>query len=410
MKLSNIALRNITRNSRRSVLSIVAIAVAAMSITLLFSFLAGMKSDLRYNLQTYYTGAIRVRNSEYNRYEQLHPMHLAVDNASQLADQLAALSGVQAVSPRLQFPGMVFKGEEDYTLAGMGVDFDRESAYENLPEHLAAGRIPQEGSREALLGVGLAQKIGLSVGDTLTVLSTTRYRGSNAMTFTVSGLVSFPVGGMNDTYMLIPLSVAQYFLRMGNAVTEILLKTDPGADLDAVTRSVEKSVTSASQAPLVAQNWTEIKTSYSFYEMANTTYMFIALFFFILGSTVIVNTTMMVIYERMKEIGTLAALGMTGGQLVRLFFTESLFLSLAGAFAGVVAGIAITLPLASVGINFSNSMQGVSMEISNVLYPRLNLRSTVFVFFYAVAVASLTSLIPSRRVSRINPVEALRSI
>jgi putative ABC transport system permease protein len=230
------------------------------------------------------------------------------------------------------------------------------------------------------------------------------------MTFEIVGLASFPIQGFSESHFLIPLDVAQYFLRMPGEVTDLLVKTTGAAALPALASDLEATLAPRSETPLEAAAWTELQTTYSFMEIADVTYTIMALFFFVLGSSVIVNTTMMVIYERTREIGTLSAMGMEGGQLVRMFFLEAAMIAAAGAAIGVLLGIGITVPLSAWGLDFSASMQGVDMEISNVLYPRLNLRSTVFVFVYSVAVAAVASLFPSRRAARVSPAEALRSI
>jgi len=146
------------------------------------------------------------------------------------------------------------------------------------------------------------------------------------------------------------------------------------------------------------------------FDYVETVYLFVALFFFILGSTVIINTTMMTVFERIREIGTLGAMGMEGKSLVKLFFLEAFFLGTGGSLLGVLLGIAIVLPLSHFGIDYGEAMEGMDMGISSIIYPILNLRSTVFVFFYSLAAASLTSLIPSSKAAKIEPVEALRSV
>jgi putative ABC transport system permease protein len=118
----------------------------------------------------------------------------------------------------------------------------------------------------------------------------------------------------------------------------------------------------------------------------------------------------MVIFERMREIGTLSALGMYGRELVSLFFLEGTFIAIVGSLVGVFLGVGITAYLSNVGINFTDAMQGVDMEISSILYPSLNVSMTIFIFFYSVIIASLATLIPSRRAAKIEPVEALRYI
>jgi putative ABC transport system permease protein len=391
-------------------LSAIAIGVAAMAITLLFSLLAGMKADLAYNLQTYVSGEVRIRNPRFSEYENLNPLHLALSAPEELIGRAETTEGVSGVAPRIRFPGSIFIEDENYHGIGMGVDFARERGFQSITERLVAGRVPAAGERAALVGAGLAEELGVEVGDSFTVLTQTATRGSNAMTFEVAGLASFPVSAFTESHFLVPLDVAQYFLRMPDRVTDLLVKTTDEAEAVQLASRLQRELAGLSETALVAEAWTELRTTYSFMEIADVAYTIMALFFFILGSSVIVNTTMMVIYERTREIGTLSAMGMEGGQLIRMFFLEAAMIAAAGAAAGVALGIGITIPLSVFGIDFSASLQGVDFEMSQILYPKLNLRSTVFVFFYSVAIAAIASLFPSRRAAQVSPAEALRSI
>lgn len=410
MKLTTVAVRNIFRNKRRSTLSAVAIAVAAMGITLMFSLLAGMKADLAYNLHTYVSGEIRIRNPRYTEYEQLNPLHLALDAPEDVIEATENTPGVTQVAPRITFSGSIFIDEESHAAVGVGADLARERSFQDMEEHVVAGRIPEAGERAAVLGAGLAEELGLNVGDSFTVLTRTATRGSNAMTFDIAGLARFPVEAYTRSHFFVPLDQAQYFLRMPEQVTDILIKTNGRADLSPLSDELEEKLAPASGTPLVAEAWTELQTTYTFIEIADVAYGIMALFFFVLGSSVIVNTTMMVVYERTREIGTLSAMGMEGGQLTRMFFLEAAMIAAAGAAAGVLLGIGITVPLSIFGIDFSASFEGLDFEMSQVLYPRLNMRSTAFVFVYSVAVAAVASLFPSRRAARVSPAEALRSL
>ena len=135
-----------------------------------------------------------------------------------------------------------------------------------------------------------------------------------------------------------------------------------------------------------------------------------ALVFFLLASTVLVNTTMMVVFERTREIGTVGALGMKGREIVRMFLLEALALAAAGALAGVLLGLAIATPLSLLGIDMSSVMQGLSFEVSNVVFARPRLTTTALIFVYAVTISCAAAYLPARRAARIQPVEALRAI
>lgn len=410
MKLGQIALRNISRNIRRTILSMSAIAVAAMAFVFLFSMLAGMKADMQYNLQTFYTGEIRIRNSEFEKYQHLNPLHLGVKNSWELADELAAIEGVAAVSPRIDFGTAIYKDGVNYKARGLGVDFSREEAFQGISSFLVEGRLPQMGENEALVSRGLAEEMGLWTGDKFTLLSQTAGRGLNAITFTITGISQYELSELNKSFFQAPLDRIQYFLRMDDMAGEVLLKIEEGFKLDQLIPEVRSVTEKLAGEGMDIKKWTDINTIYSFLDLADAIYSVMAVVFFILGSTVIINTMMMVVYERRREIGTIAAMGMEGPKIVKLFFLEGFYIAVMGSAIGVLVGIGITLLTGITGIDFGQAMEGVDMEISDVLYPILTLKSTLFVFIYSTTVASLVSLLPSRQSAKVNPIEALRSI
>jgi putative ABC transport system permease protein len=207
-----------------------------------------------------------------------------------------------------------------------------------------------------------------------------------------------------------PIDTAARFLKMDNEATEVLVVLEDSRRVDEFAEKSGAIISNLGRDELSVTAWTKVNMIYGLIRYAKNIYNIFALVFFLLASTVIVNTTMMVIYERMREIGTVAAMGMTPREIVRLFFLEAFFIGAIAAFIGVLVGVAITLPLSRTGMDFTQVMEGVDMEISSIIYPQLNLRSTIFVFFYATIIASLASLIPSRKAARIEPVKALRAV
>ena len=225
----------------------------------------------------------------------------------------------------------------------------------------------------------------------------------------MSGVIGFPIGGMRGL-LLAPLDVVQRFLKLtaADGVSEILLYTGSEEEVPALIAAVGAALPDADPG-FAVQAWTETNPLFSMLQVATRIYDIVALFFFLLATTVIVNTTMMVVFERMKEIGTIAALGMTGPQISRLFFLEALFIGVAAALAGVALGCAIVLPLSQVGLDYSAAMEGVELNMSDVLYPQLSVRSTVLVFCYSIVVTAAASYWPTRKAARLQPVVALRA-
>jgi len=387
-----------------------AIAVAAAAFVFLFGIIEGMKQDMRQNLHSFVSGEVRLRHGEFDTYQHLNPLHLGVENYEKLVDELEGRPEVAAVSPRISFPTAIYREGETFTARGMGVDFNREVEYQNLYNYLLEGRIPEPGADEALLSVGLAEDMGIGVGDALTLLTRTRGRGMNAITFTVTGITHYEMESLNSSFFQAPISRVGYFLRMDGAAGEVLLKLDEDVDDEAFAAQLNDYLDAAGWKDLEARGWRQINQTYSFIALAETVYSIMAFFFFLLGSSVIVNTMMMTVYERRREIGTINALGMTGREIVRLFFTEAFYISILGSFFGVLLGIAVAYPLSIYGIDFGSAMEGIDFEVSSIFKPVLNFKSTIFVFFYSTIIASLASLLPSVRSARVKPVEAMRSI
>jgi putative ABC transport system permease protein len=410
MKLAKVAFKNIRRNRRRSLLSGTAIAVATMAITFLFSYIAGFVGDYEDNVVRYLTGHVRIRHAEYDENEQLNPLHLSVSDYVEVVEKLEAEDGVAAVVPRTRFFTAIYRNDQTFGGIGLGVDFEREQAMMKIEDSLDQGRIPRPGEREMLLSAGLAEELDLETGEKLTLLSKNKYMGMSGMTFTVTGIVHFDVAGFNESFFLMPIDTAARFLKMDNEATEVIVMLEDSRRVDPFTEESRGIIAGLGRDELSVRAWTSVGMIYGMIRYAQNIYDIFALIFFLLASTVIVNTTMMVIFERMREIGTVAAMGMTPREIVRLFFLEAFYIGAIAAFIGVLLGVGITLPLSRTGMDFTQVMEGVDMELSSVLYPRLSIRSTVFVFFYATIIASLASLIPSRRAAKIEPVEALRAV
>lgn len=408
MKLHVMAWRNIQRNTRRTALSVSAIAVAAMTIVLLFSLLAGLSNELKSNLQTFYFGELRIRHAQYEKHANLNPLHLSVESASRLIAELESSPAVARASARIQFPAAVYEEGNNIGVSAMGLDFSNDLME---PEtYLTEGRLPRSGSQEVLLGSSAADSLNKGVGDSFTALSTTLRRASNAMTFEVVGVASFPLADVNSRIYL-PVDTVQRFLKTGDRAVDVVMEAADEYSLeDARTAAASVLEGYPQRESLLLETWNRIPSSYIFIRMAQMIYYIAGAVFYVLASTVIINTIMMIIFERTREIGTLASMGMSGKDIVRMFFLESFFISTIGSVAGAAAGAGFTLILENTGIDLTSAMEGVDFELSGIVYPHLTAANILIAVVTGIIVASGISLIPSRRASGIKPVEAMKSI
>jgi putative ABC transport system permease protein len=242
-------------------------------------------------------------------------------------------------------------------------------------------------------------------------------RATNAVSFTVSGIVTFPLAAFNKGTVLLPLESAQQLVKMSGGLTEILLQLPDDSEAKARASEIRGMLTggnftndsfTADGAGLEIKDWESIDMLVTFLGLAELIYAVFALIFFLLASTVLINTTMMVVFERTREIGTIGAMGMLGREIVGLFFLEAFFIAALGALGGLALGTAIVLPLQSIGLDFSEAMSGTSINIPGIIYPQYNIVTSLLVTIYSIIVASLAALLPSRKAAQIAPVEALR--
>jgi putative ABC transport system permease protein len=421
MNIASIALRNIFRNKWRSVLSLSAIALVTFAIVFMFAFMEGLKLDQRNTVSKFATGDVRVRNSGFEKYQFTFPEEFMIGDYDRVLRAISGLPAVDQAEGRLQFPGQVAvtwdtinKGtpaemklvNETVTAAVMGIDFKSDKGFFSLVPYLApGGRLPGDG--EILVSSGFASQFRLKVGDSVVL-----FAGTGSRELTISGIVGLPLAQLNLKSIFMPLSSAQDLENLPGQAEEILVHLKQGVSPAAGAAAVRTALASAGFKDLEAKPWDEIGAAATYVDLVSKTLNIMALFFFVLGTTVIINTTMMVIYERMREIGTLRAMGMTGPEMIRLFFMEAFFIGAAAAAIGVILGAALVAPLSVSGLDFGKlvDLSKTNLDVSDVIYPQLDFVSTLVVFVYSVAVTSLISFIPTRRAAKIEPVEALRSV
>ena len=198
-----------------------------MSIVILFALIGGMSEDMEQNLRNFYSGDVRIRNSDYEKYERFNPVHLTVDIAA--AEKiLADITGIDSWVPRTTFPTNIYINGTNFGAVGVGVDLEKEADYLDLDGIIAEGRLPSPGENEMIIGAVLARNLNLSIGDKLTIMSMTAARGTNAITLKITGFAVFPVAALNAQYFWMPIDRAEHFLQMPGACQEILIKTADG--------------------------------------------------------------------------------------------------------------------------------------------------------------------------------------
>lgn len=398
----NMAARNIRRRPQRSFLSASAIGIAAMTMVLLLSMLAGMRLDMAQQIKRYTTGDIIIQAIGANRPGQ-PAGQTYVTNLQAIRDQVQAVPAVAKTSPRLTGMASVWIDGEMAIFPLTGLDFSSDPM--NLSDFLPAGaQIPASGSRETLVTTALATRLGLSQGQKFEIIIQTARGSSNGMTLTISGIINPANDHFSTAQIFVDFATAARLVKLQDAADSLLVNLKPKSPLSDSLTQIQAAVPGVE-----VQLWSQNSLTYGFMEMAGIMYNFMGVFFFCLASTVIINTMLMVVLERSREIGTLAALGMERTTIRRLFLAESAILSAIGAACGTLAGLVLGLVLNHYGLDFSAAMQGMQFNINPVLRPVVEPWALLVVFVTATLVSTLFTLLPVRRINSLKIVDAIRS-
>lgn len=415
------ALRNISRNKRRTVLSAIAIGMAVLFICFMKSYITGFGNNIKNNVFAFQSAHVKIFNKDYIKEEKLMPLDLSVygydKDYTEVIELVRKVKGIKHILPRTKFGAILNMKGKWKNLLGFALDPDLEKSINPLKEKIVQGRMFREyapGRHEIVVGKVLAQELGIKVGDNITMMSKTAEEGLGHMTFKIVGISSYGVPEFDKMYFFLPLSVAAKFLKMEYEVMELGIYLDDMDNSIPVSEEINKILETKPDNPYMAQPWEEQSGGQFFkmFAMADKIYGVVYLVFLVLASLVIINTTMMVVYERMKEIGTIAALGMRGASIVKLFFYEAVIISIIGSFVGTVAGGILSYSFSKIGFNIAKMTGGSmsDMSVSNIVYFYFGVDLLIFAFIYGVIIASLCAFIPASKAARIQPVEAMKGV
>ncbi len=400
LNLIKMAFRNLGRHRRRSALSALAMAVALALLLFMAAFFKGeMRSAMEDTLRLS-SGHLQVRDVDYDPDKSSVAWGYLIENPAQVADQIAALGPVKFATPRLFASGIVSAGNDSAGVQIMGVDPASEA---NAPYRVVSGEFPSTDDRNGILiGYPLAESMGLGVGSQLSLLVNTSEGQVDEQNFIVRGIFSTGSSTYDKGIVLLPLAKVQAFSGAGNRASIIFVMLHDREQADSVAAAITGPA-------YKVETWLEMNELLVLVNDFSNAYIMI-LNLIILGVTVtvIVNTMLMAVFERTREIGILAALGMKGRQIITLFLSEATLLALGGVVAGLLAGWALSAYFGSVGIYFGDI--GVSgMIMGDRIYPYLMLEDVIKLVLTAFIVTILASYYPAQIASRMEPVEALRA-
>ncbi|HVT05424.1 MAG TPA: FtsX-like permease family protein [Thermoanaerobaculia bacterium] len=400
-----VALRNVFRNSRRSAMTLLVIAFGAVALILFGGYKAVTFRNLRESTIRGRLGHLQIFRAGFAKAESPKPLEFGLENAAEIRQAIERDPRVMMTTTQLTLMGLVSNGDKSETFMATGVEPSKTRAMRG--QTLVAGKDLPDGEMDAvLLGRGLATSMHAKPGDYLTIMTTTVSGSLNAMDVRVAGIFSSGVKEYDDRAIRMPIDGAQSLLQT-RKVEKLLVFLKETDDTAAVQRDLGKLFT-AHHWQLESKDWSELATFYhQVVLLYNGIFGFLGMVVFGIVIFSVANTMMMSIFERIREIGTLMAIGTTRWRVWRMFLVEGLIIGLVGG----VLGLTIGAMLAQL-INHGNVMlppppgYTVGYRLQILLQPAVLITSLMI----SIVTATLSSLLPALRASRLKIVDALGHI
>ena len=403
-----LAIRNLSRNRRRSVLTASAIAFSVALMMFSASTKGGQYDLMIANATKLLTGDAQIQAPGYR--EDPNP-RLIVNHAAALKRALAGVSGVVNVRARAEAFVLVSVDEHGFGAQVMGVEPAAERAYSSLPGLVSRGRyLATDTAAEAVIGSALARNLGAHLGSELVILGTGREGSVAALAVTVVGIIDSGVIELDRALVQVPINVFLPAFEFADAASTLVVQTRTRADALALAPAMRAVVHTHSPGAVVLpwpQLIADVLQSIEFSAKAQN------LFYGLLGVMVvfsIANTFVMTVFERTREFGMLLALGMRPGQLQWLVQLEALLLCVGGVLAGFVIGLLVVLLLMHFGIPLPESTAALMQRfhLPSRIYPVLSAGSMLVPAIAMLVGTQLAAVLPTLRLRRLQPVAAMR--
>ncbi len=403
--LSRLAWRYLWRNHRRTVVMLSAIAVGTWAMIFMTALTRGMVDQMIVDGISVIPGHVQIHDPEYLD-------DPSVNNRVAFSDtELAARfndAGFTAWAARVRVPAVVTSERESRGVTLLGIDPAAEASFSFVDYDNVEGRFLEgPDDKGVVLGAKLADTLETRVGKRVVLMSQDPENEIADRGFRVVGLFHAEMEATEESYAFVGKHTAQDMLRIGDTVTEVVFLGDDYRDVEPVYSRVVGLVDDSVRV----SRWTEVDTYLGTMMGMMDGFMLIwVIVIFLALSFGLVNTLVMAVFERIREIGLMLALGMKPASILGQILIESMMLLAVGLVIGDLLAWATIKPLES-GIDISAVAKGMEMfGAASVLYPNLDINDVILSNVVVMILGFLASLSPAWRASRYEPVEAITKV
>ncbi len=401
------ALKNLLRYKRRTLLTFFILSVGIALYILMVGIVHGYKKQSIDNYIKFDTGHLRIRSINFDK-DDPYSVSNFMQNAAEVEAVLKTKKYVKAYTERIQFQVDADNGRDSMPCILTGIDLKSDPEVFSLTNYIYKGKLEEGG---VMLGKALADDLGLSLNDYVYFTFRNGQGTIDSVEFEVTGLIESTDPMVNNSMGYIMLPDAKKYLNTG-WVTAITVITED-LNNDKKYRADLKKDLPQNQIAV----WRELTEAIEGAAMQDeiTTYIFV-IFIAIIAIVGIVNTMLMSVFEKTREIGTLKAMGMTDSEVQGMFVMEGLIIGILGGILGLILGGLVTWYFVAVGYSISdmvgknNENMMASLRLAGTIRAVWDIPSFIYAFILSVIASTLASYYPAKKTTRMQAAECLRTI
>ncbi|NIQ96125.1 MAG: ABC transporter permease [Desulfuromonadales bacterium] len=380
--------------------------VSSSLLILALGIFSGMIEDMLASATEQYHGHLVVSAEGYQEDRDLFS---TLEPTPELIGRLAKQETVNGVSPRLRSFGLLSAGQSSHPVELLGVQPEHERTVTTLQDKLVAGRYLPEGSGNgALLGKGLAERLGAGIGAELVFLTQAADGSIGNDLLTVTGIFATGDSGHDNGLALVDLEWLQGLVILPGQAHEIALHIDDPLTAPQLAATMKRQLPPDLEAIDWGQLMPEMNEAIATYDVSR---MIIIVILYVATGLGILNTFFMSVMERTREFGILMAMGLRPWRIRALVLLEAVLLGVLSLIVGVGLGAALTLYMREVGIDLSGYITPITYAGGTIL-PRLTAVFDPANFWLPATllliICLLSAFFPANRAAGLQPVEAIR--
>jgi len=391
-------IKGLLRDKSRSLFPVLTVSAGVFLTVFFYCFMQGVFADFIKSSAQFDAGHVKIMTRAYNELSAQIPNDLAILGAGKLLTEIQAAKNKMLWTPRIRFGGLLDipdeKGETraQSPVMGLGIDILGKDSPEikllNLEKSIVRGSMPT-GKNEILISEDFAKKLGVGIGETATLISSTMYGGMAVYNFKIAGMVRFGMVALDRSTIIADIQDVRIALDMSGGASEILGFTpnmiyEEEEMKELVKKFNGKFSREEDEFSPVMLSLSEQSGLGEYLGMVKSMGSIIILVFMFAMSIVLWNSGLLNSLRRYGEIGVRLAMGEPKGVLYRRTIAESVAVGIVGSVVGTALGLAISYYLEHTGMDFSSMLKTSSVLIPNVYRARVTTTSYIIGFIPGV--------------------------